>query len=390
MINDKNFEELLKKELILNKIEILGKYEKKYPNLYEILTKLIYMKPHEGKYPKMGIVFSDSDLSRYSDEILPIKNENTSLSLRLSDGESSFLWFGSQKHLNGILLFEDLKNNEYNLMKLSEKTNSIIFLYKNKEIKIFAEGNIYTHENRHWKIKNGIKEKIDEVVNLADYKYPEVVIKLIEFAYYELSPNKIGSILIYLLDNDYEKIKELNPPIKFSDYKINFKKKIHHYLVKNFLKQIDGATLILPEGNIWGTGLHLQYSQNSKEIIIEEKGTRHTSAKRFTYDYNNAIVIVTSEDGPITVYSDGVSIPISTSFNTIPKKTILSNKEKDSKRSIKIKSDIATCFHCKKNHRVETIRTSVFDPLKTLYCKVCGTKLYERKARVIDYKIIKG
>ena len=389
-MNNKSFGELLKKELILNKIEILDKYESKYPNLYETLAKLIYMKPHEGKYPKIGIVFSENDLSKYSDEVLPIKNKNINLSLRLSDGESSFLWFGAQKYINGILLFEDLKNNEYNLMKLSEKTNSIIFIYKDKEIKIFAEGNIYTHENRDWKIKNGIKEKIEEIVNLTDYKYPDVVIKLIEFAYYELSPNKIGSILIYLLNNDYEKIKELKPPIEFNDYKINFKKKIHHYLVKNFLKQIDGATLILPKGNIWGTGLHLQYSKNSKNIILEEKGTRHTSAKRFTYDYSNAIVIVTSEDGPVTVYSDGVSMPISASHNTIPKKIILSNQEKDSKKQIKIKSDIATCSNCKKNHRVESIRTSVFDPLKILYCKVCGTKLYERKARVIDYKIIKG
>jgi len=382
------YKELLRQELKLNGIKIIEECEPDFPNIFEVLEKILYIKAHEGKFPQMGVIFSGEDITKYADEILYIKNEDIDSSLRLSDGETSFLWFGYDGVLNGIALVDEIKNKEYNVLETSKATNSLIFIYKNKQLKIFAEEKIYIHENRTWVVKDPIGKKVDKILDLTNYEYPEIISNLVKFAYYELSPKKIGSTLVYLLDSEEEVDKKLTPPIDFSGYNIDFENTKHHNLIKNFLKQIDGATVIHSNGNIWGTGLHLQYSKKSKGIVIEEGGTRHTSAKRFSFDKGRCIVIVTSEDGPVTIYSDGVSIPISISNKSF-EKMYQKKKNHELEPGAMIKSDIAVCPQCGKKYRIETVKSSVLYRTKYVYCEVCETEIYNARVKDIDYKIIK-
>lgn len=388
LYDEKKIDDLLRMELKINNIDILNKYEGKYPNIYSVLKKILYIDEHEGKLPKLGIIFSDKDLSKYATEILYFENDNLDLSIRLSDGKNSFLWFSTNEVLKGIVLFDNRETDDYNTLLGAMRMNSVVFIYKEGKTKIFADGSIYIHENRKWYVKHRIDDKINRILELTDFKYPDIMKKLIEFAYYKLSPRKIGSTLVYLLSLNPEKINELDPPLKFKEYKINFNKKNHNYLVKNFLRQIDGATLILPNGDIWGTGVHLQYSKKSKEIIAEEGGTRHTSAKRFSFDYSNSIVIVTSEDGPVTIYSDGIRIPLAmekSEFDILLPKM----KRGIADEGAVIKSDTATCKNCGKVYRIEIVKTSILDRAKVLHCKICNEELYRVRAKYVEYKIIK-
>ena len=382
------YKDLLKQELKLNGITILEECETDFPNIFEILEKILYIKAHEGKYPKIGVVFSGDSLTNYAEEILYIKNEDIDSSLRLSDGENSFLWFGYDGILKGIILVQTVRNKEYNLLETSKQTSSLIFIYKEKKLKIFAEGKIYIHENRTWQVKDPIDKKIEKVLDLSNFKYPEILSDLIKFAFYELSPKKIGSTLVYLLDDDENLNKKLIPPVNFKGYNIKFENANHHNLAENFLKQIDGATLVYPNGNIWGTGLHLQYSKKSKEVVVEEGGTRHTSAKRFSFDNGRCIVIVTSEDGPVTIYSDGRRIPMSISNEKFEAFYPSKDKMVVEEGGI-IKSDIAICPKCNKKYRVEMVKTRTIHRIKHVYCKVCGTEIYSARVKEIENRIIK-
>jgi len=55
-------------------------------------------------------------------------------------------------------------------------------------------------------------------------------------------------------------------------------------------------------------GAQLKYSEASKRLIEARAGTRHTSAQRFSYDFAKGIIFVVSSDGPVTVFSDGMSV----------------------------------------------------------------------------------
>ena len=53
--------------------------------------------------------------------------------------------------------------------------------------------------------------------------------------------------------------------------------------------------------NYWAM---LDPSAEAKKLVAEMGGTRHTSAKRYSYDEPGSIVVVVSEDGPVTIFSD--------------------------------------------------------------------------------------
>jgi len=60
------------------------------------------------------------------------------------------------------------------------------------------------------------------------------------------------------------------------------------------------------ERSVWER--NWKYSEASKRLIEARAGTRHTSAQRFSYDFAKGIIFVVSSDGPVTVFSDGMSV----------------------------------------------------------------------------------
>ena len=49
---------------------------------------------------------------------------------------------------------------------------------------------------------------------------------------------------------------------------------------------------------------------NAAPWAVDPPGTRHTSARRYSYDDPQATVIVVSEDGPVSVLRNGVVQPV--------------------------------------------------------------------------------
>jgi DNA integrity scanning protein DisA with diadenylate cyclase activity len=71
------------------------------------------------------------------------------------------------------------------------------------------------------------------------------------------------------------------------------------------LGQLDGASLFDGSGTLRALGAHLVPSRRAESAIDVLGGTRHTSARRFSHDHPTAVVVVVSEDGPVTVFEHG-------------------------------------------------------------------------------------
>ena len=84
------------------------------------------------------------------------------------------------------------------------------------------------------------------------------------------------------------------PPLDLTD-------RTHFAPLLNALAQYDRAALVDGNGCVSTVGVHLQTSERSRRDIGTFRGTRHTSALRFSADVPNAVVFVVSSGGALTV-----------------------------------------------------------------------------------------
>ncbi len=147
-------------------------------------------------------------------------------------------------------------------------------------------------------------EKIRQVAPMAGFT---VLWNLLEYAFYVLSPWSIGATLVWILsdrvpgENGVD-LRPLQLGLSPSEGKPSLAFTAH------LLAQFDGATMLSREGRFLTTGIHLNPSQRAQELIPQHRGTRHTSARRASFDLADALLITVSADGPVTVFSDGLSI----------------------------------------------------------------------------------
>jgi DNA integrity scanning protein DisA with diadenylate cyclase activity len=59
------------------------------------------------------------------------------------------------------------------------------------------------------------------------------------------------------------------------------------------------------DGAIRKLAVGLRWSDQAEEAVGNDRGMRHRSAQRYSYDQPTATVVVVSEDGPVTVYRRG-------------------------------------------------------------------------------------
>ena len=71
------------------------------------------------------------------------------------------------------------------------------------------------------------------------------------------------------------------------------------------LSQVDGAAVFDASGTLRQLGVLLVASPASESEVDPFRGTRHTSARRYSFDDPTAILVVVSEQGPVTVLRAG-------------------------------------------------------------------------------------
>ena len=71
------------------------------------------------------------------------------------------------------------------------------------------------------------------------------------------------------------------------------------------LAQVDGAAFVDSSGILRRLGVRLIPSASAEGTVDAVGGTRHTSARRYSADDPDAVVVAVSEDGPVTVFRGG-------------------------------------------------------------------------------------
>jgi DNA integrity scanning protein DisA with diadenylate cyclase activity len=128
---------------------------------------------------------------------------------------------------------------------------------------------------------------------------------LLELAVHWLSPARIGGTLVLPgahgeegLDVDHSIPA---PPLSVAA-------RYHYPALFAALMQTDLATIVGADGTVTRLGVGLRTSPEANAAVDHERGMRHRSAIRYTFDQPDAVAVVVSEDGPVTIFHKGKAL----------------------------------------------------------------------------------
>lgn len=270
---------------------------------------------HEQKYPCYGAIVCDG-FEKWGDDaftfILNVE-ETTLPSLRIyADGNRSFIMridntslivalsppSSAQEEIDAVKMIRRLKNG-----LLIQKLKSGVLRLVNHEI-------IIEHKERRWlsKITSHNYYYIVQAYAQSYIDQPNTSLadNLLDLCIHRLSPLKIGATIVWLFDKLSRDIYkglgkgEIAPEMTLS--------RITYPMLLSALSQLDRALVIDYNGSVKEVGVTLISSKESEKKIPKLGGTRHTTAKRFSFDNPNSLVFVVSEDGPVSVFGNGETI----------------------------------------------------------------------------------
>jgi hypothetical protein len=128
---------------------------------------------------------------------------------------------------------------------------------------------------------------------------------LLELAVHWLSPGRVGATLVVPVTHGDSGL-DLDHALATPELSVTAR---HHYpALLAALMQTDLATVVDAAGRPHHIGVGLHWSAEAERAVEVDGGMRHRSAARYTYDHPEAVAIVVSEDGPVTVFRHGKSL----------------------------------------------------------------------------------
>jgi len=368
---------LLAKELELNGIRFdLHKWLASNLTLYELLL-IVSSEAHEGIIPSIGVIFVEAASELYGVEYVLVPCEQKNMARKFANGIDCFLLYEKEIFF-GLVYFNEPLINELLLVRAFPPSGGLFVQRGSTGIVKFFQGNsIILLENRNWFTKPLIKEAAWKISRCIFEVNHAILNRILEFAFHLLSPiPQVGATIVWWLNNiPVLHSESLSTGQDISEFNFSILDEARAVTFCHFLSQIDGATFLNEYGQFVRTGIHLKNSNKSRLLIPELKGTRHTSAQRFSYDFSNCLVITVSSDGPVTIFSDGVNIANLTIHPSHKAAHDLKKMLPDREVDITSSSYEVICQNCGKDLILEQVNVSDWNKQIDLKCIVCQAPL---------------
>jgi hypothetical protein len=199
--------------------------------------------------------------------------------------------------------FDRPAGSERDLVVLAEAFGAVaVQRHPSGVVRIGGDFGVYRWDGLDWRHEPLVGTWLDAWSACVEHGKREVLQTLLEFAVHDLGALGIGATLVYEPDEALHSAQDhrLAPPPPL---------RITHPFdlapLRHALAQVDGASSFDTDGVLRHIGVRLVPSADAESAVAGFGGTRHTSARRYSWDDPGATVIVVSEDGPVTVLRHG-------------------------------------------------------------------------------------
>ena len=393
-----------------------------YPNFWDFLYEIVSQRPHEQRPVQNGMILSKG--IDWTSSSIGFTKEDYYLD-DSADGKKVFrLSIRDDTKDRTVIFNTELCQTELLLLVEDERRNTIIITRSNTETRVFYHGTISVLENRDWTIYKSKKTTQNELCSIIKPIPPQLK-KLFDFAYYDLALDKIGTTLVYCMDDeiDLSKMKAKNPTGT-----IDISNDVGMALLKRYAINHDGAIIVNSNSIIVKISAKLAPKEESIRKVVDKyhfDGMRHTSSAAYSLEHSNTIIITTSDDGGATVFKDGKKV-----FSMLQESGLLGKqltsydksigrmnfvnlkdepsiiKRKDSIKTIptdkrgrfdfsshleafrkmaeeygdysEVECTTAKCPNCNQLYRVGYVRVAGWNDHEELRCNNCGTIYYSK------------
>jgi hypothetical protein len=264
---------------------------------------------HERRVPSYGaILCPTADPGTWEERtdlrvaLRPVGDTDVAAARRYADGQSS--WLVLHHHSDEAwAVFDRPAGSERDLVVLAESLDAVIVQrHPNGAVRIVGGFGVLRWNGLTWHHEKLVSAWFDLVSACKPFADGQLLETLLEFAVHDLGARGIGATLVHQPDLRLESSFEhrLPPPPSLQIYRAADLAPLRHALA-----QVDGASLFDSDGTLCAIGVRLIPSAHAEMTIAPFRGTRHTSARRYSADDPGATVIVVSEDGPVTVMRAG-------------------------------------------------------------------------------------
>lgn len=278
--------------------------------LLDEITYAMWPPIHERRRPSYGAVVLRKDAVDMEDLGQPIPLDEGDLPRwrQYADGCATFLVRSAERERCLVAIS---RGDELGLVELARRAElAVVQRTDSGAVKVFCGDHLYVFEGGVWLAKPYAAVKAPEIARLVSAEHEEVLAQALDLCLHVLSPRHVGAILVWYFQEvpRQQRRAQLTRVGRRPAARLRIRDVAHKDALAIRLAQLDGACILDPEGGILWMGSHLSYSSKAERCVPAEGGTRHTSAKRFSFDEPLALVFVVSEDGLVRVYSDGVDV----------------------------------------------------------------------------------
>jgi DNA integrity scanning protein DisA with diadenylate cyclase activity len=277
-----------------------------------LLAELDYARhphAHEGISPRYGALLAGADALRTRPrehrETIDIGAIPLDVSRRLADGRSSFVARLTDRP-DLLVCFERTREYETSAVELVSETGALVVQRLARGwIRLTTPHGVAVWDGIRWTSRPLARQRAADLALRLPEADPAVVANLLELCTHWLAAGRVGAALVWCLDGDPAALGGVGLQASVVIPTLDVNRRSHFAALLNALSQYDRAALVHPDGRIDRVGVHMRSSDRSRAELGPYRGTRHTSALRFSWDEPSSVVVVVSSSGTLSVFRRG-------------------------------------------------------------------------------------
>jgi DNA integrity scanning protein DisA with diadenylate cyclase activity len=277
--------------------------------IFEEVDQALHPTPHERVVPTMGTVLAPATDPATWEQLTGLRIETVSAgghsiatARRYADGQSTWL-LRTGTETTQWLFFDRSAGSERDLVVLAQALDATLVQRDGSGvIRVVGSFGVVRWERYTWHYEPPVGSLIERVVDEPSAHQRKTIEALLTFAVHDLGAAGIGSLLVYRTsDTPGPAVEEqLAPPPE-----LVISEPLHLAPLRHALAQTDGAAMFDASGTLRLLGARLVPTREAEAAVDPIGGTRHTSARRYSFDDPEAFVVAVSESGPVSVLQAG-------------------------------------------------------------------------------------